>query len=516
MPKSKSQKENVRAKSASPSIVTKPIPGKRILNVNVEQINVRGVSKAFLRAPITGWTSPTKLINSIQADNVSDTDAAQALSHIRSSLESIGKSKNVPDQLSRFANNCYNYSLKPKFSEDFVKLYTAKRGRIQDLELKEKSRTLSTKAIKSAFDITDKAVDVVKEFTLKEMDNDHHGDDTAGPSQSTNMNSSDASETELMGPSRLINHTPNLPKLLITNIENVQDKCHIAISNMPLSLMPLSLRDALNNNRGDQKALQGLGKFPNVLKLLKDLMAGDVQFENFPLDVWRFKSEALAWGSLESNFFSTIAIILTDFWGLFQRLDFNKSHERTFWTEYVIPIFKHFCIMNKGFIFSWCESKMLSHANSQVIPRVWNNSTEMLFADGVGRKDAFEVVIMESSGPFSTEYIDHSLEDTWKLITMTSNSLRIQCICDKITLTKCSLFSTTKWQVIELRSAVIPVTWDTRANMISVFELLATLQNEYDNQKDVLKKLHQENNFLDHVEEKDTVRYQFENTDIFE
>ncbi|KAI9277227.1 hypothetical protein BDA99DRAFT_532301 [Phascolomyces articulosus] len=108
------------------------------------------------------------------------------------------------------------------------------------------------------------------------MDNDHHGDDTAGLSQLTNV-------------------------LLITDIENVQDKCHIAISNMPL--MPLSLRDALNNNRADQKALQGLGKFPNVLKLLKDLMAGDMQFENFPLNVWRFKSEALAWGSLESNFF---------------------------------------------------------------------------------------------------------------------------------------------------------------------------------------------------------------------
>jgi hypothetical protein len=69
--------------------------------------------------------------------------------------------------LSRFANNCYNYSLKPKFSEDFVKLYTAKRGRIQDLELKEKSRTLSTKAIESASDITDRALDVVKEYTLK-------------------------------------------------------------------------------------------------------------------------------------------------------------------------------------------------------------------------------------------------------------------------------------------------------------------------------------------------------------
>lgn len=113
---------------------------------------------------------------------------------------------------------------------------------------------------------------------------------------------------------------------------------------MPLSLMPLSLRDVSNNNRADQKALQGLGKFPNVLIRLKGLIADDVQFENFPLDVWRLKSDALAWASLESNFFSTIAIILTDFWGLFQRLDFIKSHERTFWTEYVIPIFKRFCI----------------------------------------------------------------------------------------------------------------------------------------------------------------------------
>ncbi|KAI9277226.1 hypothetical protein BDA99DRAFT_429753, partial [Phascolomyces articulosus] len=45
------------------------------------------------------------------------------------------------------------------------------------------------------------------------------------------------------------------------------------------------------------------------------------------------------------------------------------------------------------------------------IPSVWNKSIERLFADGVGRKGGFEVVIMESSGPFSTEYIDHP----WKL-----------------------------------------------------------------------------------------------------
>ncbi|KAI9355768.1 hypothetical protein BD770DRAFT_411541 [Pilaira anomala] len=69
--------------------------------------------------------------------------------------------------------------------------------------------------------------------------------------------------------------------------------------------------------------------------------------------------------------------------------------------------------MNEGFIFS-----------CQVIPGVWNNTTEKLFSDGLGRKDGFEVIIMESSGPYSTENIDHSVEDTSKLIILTTNSLR--------------------------------------------------------------------------------------------
>ncbi|KAG2191728.1 hypothetical protein INT47_004167 [Mucor saturninus] len=114
---------------------------------------------------------------------------------------------------------------------------------------------------------------------------------------------------------------------------------------------------------------------------------------------------------------------------------------------------------------------MMSHKKSQVIPGVWNNTTEKLFSDGVGRKDGFEVIIMESSGPYSTENIDHSVEDISKLVTLTTDSLRneilqyqdasietakrlsafgIQCICDKITLIKTSLFGPTKWQVVEL------------------------------------------------------------------
>lgn len=61
-----------------------------------------------------------------------------------------------------------------------------------------------------------------------------------------------------------------------------------------------------------------------------------------------------------------------------------------------------------------CESLVLSHGIRQIIFGVSNNTTEKLFADGVGRKDDFEIVIMESSGPFLVENIGRSVDDTWK------------------------------------------------------------------------------------------------------
>lgn len=75
-----------------------------------------------------------------------------------------------------------------------------------------------------------------------------------------------------MGPARLINHSPNQPKLSTIHIENVQNNCFIAISSMPLFLMPPFLREVLNSNYADQKVLKSLGNFPSVLRILKQMM----------------------------------------------------------------------------------------------------------------------------------------------------------------------------------------------------------------------------------------------------
>ncbi|KAI8875297.1 hypothetical protein K501DRAFT_280509 [Backusella circina FSU 941] len=65
---------------------------------------------------------------------------------------------------------------------------------------------------------------------------------------------------------------------------------------------------------------------------------------------------------------------ISNYWRLLKRFDFNQKHERAFEVLCVSPLFKHFSTMSKG--------------------------------------------------PYSIEYIDHSIGNTWKLIKMAINSLR--------------------------------------------------------------------------------------------
>lgn len=64
--------------------------------------------------------------------------------------------------------------MKTKFTETFERLYVAKRGRAQVSLLNEQSSALYFKAVDSAVDITDSALDIVKESTLKKMDAPRH------------------------------------------------------------------------------------------------------------------------------------------------------------------------------------------------------------------------------------------------------------------------------------------------------------------------------------------------------
>ncbi|KAI9478200.1 MAG: hypothetical protein EXX96DRAFT_539325 [Benjaminiella poitrasii] len=182
-------------------------------------------------------------------------------------------------------------TLKIQFPETFKRLYVANQGRAQDSLLKEKSRILYSKVA----DITDKALDIVKETTMREVDALRH--------------------YKLMCySSKSINHAPNQPNLSTTHIGSVEKKYFITMSSFPLFIMPTFLREALSNNRTDQKALNSPKSFPNALRIIKHMMEGDIDNNTFPQTLWNFQAQALMKNSVEKGFFSIVAIPLTDFW----------------------------------------------------------------------------------------------------------------------------------------------------------------------------------------------------------
>ncbi|KAG2233061.1 hypothetical protein INT48_009861 [Thamnidium elegans] len=247
MPQTKSHKEKYK----SPTYSSKPIPGKIILNIVIGKENVGSVSNNYLSAPVSGWTSPSKLVNSLKTETILKSGPQQALDNIRNSLKNIGDSDSVNDQLSRYAANCHKYSQKPKFSEEFKNLYSAKSGLIQDCFLKERSHMLSLKAKGSATAITDKALDLIKESTLREMDNEIDVDQN----ELAEKEAANIDTEEFMGPARTINHLSDQPKLQAVHIESVKNKCFIAISSTSLFLIPPFLREVLENNQANQKVL---------------------------------------------------------------------------------------------------------------------------------------------------------------------------------------------------------------------------------------------------------------------
>ena len=66
---------------------------------------------------------------------------------------------------------------------------------------------------------------------------------------------------------------------------------------------------------------------------------------------------------------------------------------------------------------------MHNHLQSQLVPGVWNNTANKLFADGLERCEEFDIILIESLGGYEKENLNYSMGDTWKLIMMLTDSL---------------------------------------------------------------------------------------------
>jgi hypothetical protein len=137
----------------------------------------------------------------------------------------------------------------------------------------------------------------------------------------------------------------------------MKTRCVVAISDIHVSEMPEALSHTLTQNLDDQQALGSLQKLPNLLPILRALLDDSTKYETFPTEIWKHQAAAVKWIPQEQELYSVLGMILTDYWGLLKRLAFNRLHERTFWVEYVVPLFKHFTNLHNDIVSAGNNSK---------------------------------------------------------------------------------------------------------------------------------------------------------------
>ncbi|KAI8330033.1 hypothetical protein BD560DRAFT_303337, partial [Blakeslea trispora] len=253
-------------------------------------------------------------------------------------------------------------------------------------------------------------------------------------------------------------------------------------------------------HRNDQFNLKSLRGEPilhdKMIKLL-DVEDNESNRANFAFELWKNEKEARDANEKNLELYKMFSLCLTDFWVICFQDDFRKDHERSFWVERIVPLFKYLGASDQV-VFSWCEDYAQSNQENQRDPGIWLNTKNNIFSDGIGRMNMHEErIFMESSSNFQTEDFEHSIGDTYKIVESMPSSLNtmlrqkqdcklssvlniavygIQCIKSKLTLMKITLDPhSDRFQIVELRNASIPTAWAQRTSMIRVFELLVCL-----------------------------------------
>lgn len=131
---------------------------------------------------------------------------------------------------------------------------------------------------------------------------------------------------------------------------------------------------------------------------------------------------------------------------------------------------------------------------------------------------------VESSSGFGRENVNHSLDDTLRLLAECSSfllhvieqnktasidttvkkcTLCVQVIKETLTLTKITLSKCGRRKLVELRSSCTLTSWATRSNRFRLFELLARIFKELLHQRNIgmvmmnnKKRLHETNSML--------------------
>ncbi|KAG1034081.1 hypothetical protein G6F43_013464 [Rhizopus delemar] len=265
----------------------------------------------------------------------------------------------------------------------------------------------------------------------------------------------------------------------------------------------------------DQVNLLSFKQYPTALKLLAKAMY--VPLPTLPHFLWTFEVEANT-NSDDLIFVNVIRCILTDFYSKCQRnSQYQPKYERTFWVDRIVPIFQALGDDSQLLGFQWCEVPTEEHAEFTIDPTTWKAGVSNKFHDGLGydNNNCNKLIMEGSSRYIDKENVQHSQDDTIKIIHASIElldslirrhlsasfsslclikSFSVQCVCTSINLPTTSLDPEDPGAYIHthVRSADIPLNYDSRVSWTAIFELLAYLFTCLKEQKLVLETVTKE------------------------
>ncbi|CAG8788687.1 28809_t:CDS:2, partial [Racocetra persica] len=219
-------------------------------------------------------------------------------------------------------------------------------------------------------------------------------------------------------------------------------------------------------------------------------------------------------------------IILYDFFSMASKNPLNRYiGERKYTVERIVPLFKAIQSVYKEFMFDWIEVQLNCIKDMKTL--FPNFDMTLNKADGVCLKVSSnkEVVFIEIAGgpEVTSAVVKHAKEDTEKLIkeamfglvsllrnyldknvdkAMKICTYMVQVIGDRITLSELCLNKKHSYMVSQVKSAMLPFSFDEIEKFLEVFELLHALINRLEEQINELKKLMLSNI----IEEEPTIR----------
>ncbi|KAG2171880.1 hypothetical protein INT44_006109 [Umbelopsis vinacea] len=319
-------------------------------------------------------------------------------------------------------------------------------------------------------------------------------------------------------------YSPQKPKLKQTEVLQISK---VAIVGMHGRILKAEdVQQEVQLNRDANRRLESLSSSPLVHGLLKQLVAITDPAE-FLKSIWDHSLPPNT-TELQQQLLMTAKLTLTDFYAmvaLHPNRPYEHNHERTFWVERVVPMFKYLSKITGLISFKWCEVPTKSRPIATLLLDTLESGS-VRYADGLGEASHGEVIVLEASSGALSEDVSHSNGDTLKLIQSATEILRaellnnldcsystflrrkvmvIQTVMNKMTLSSVSLLDNERYKVVEVRSGNIPVKWEDRYSWMRIFELLSTVMNILVEQRSVSEILKQEKNGLINVRKEDTV-----------